>query len=389
MNATQILEQKASSSGMTPAQAAEFIKSCDQFRTFREKMESYASEGDLRSRLLAGLSLYHPEIQKDSLDRKVRMWLNSQTVLALDRKTILELAFILHLTTEQADSFLALMTDEGFRWRDPDEIIIIFSLNHGMDYPEAEQLRKEIGPVAMTADAAQDPDENLTNLVREEVMGLTTKEELKHYLSENGAKFGKYRNRAWLLFKEYMDRLKKPDLDHGMQILYGDKENEEDCLEEKRLTTYSVLKSYLHQEMIPRGAQRNEMLNDKRITRVQKSMLSNILASWPDEASLRKIERRDISVGRKTMILLFIALDEDPIEDEDEFEIDEKEKVKERFESRYNRLNLMLSSCGYRQLDARNPFDWMILYAISVDDLFDCDNTLDALLSEVFAGMRK
>ena len=79
----------------------------------------------------------------------------------------------------------------------------------------------------------------------------------------------------------------------------------------------------------------------------------------------------------------------DPIEDEDEFEIDEKEKVKERFESRYNLLNLMLSSCGYRQLDARNPFDWMILYAISVDDLFDCDNTLDALLSEVFAGMRK
>lgn len=73
MNVTRILEMKASSAGMPPAQAAEFIKSCDQFRTFREKMEQYSSEDDLRSRLFAGLSLYHPEMQPASLDRKVRM----------------------------------------------------------------------------------------------------------------------------------------------------------------------------------------------------------------------------------------------------------------------------------------------------------------------------
>ena len=89
------------------------------------------------------------------------------------------------------------------------------------------------------------------------------------------------------------------------------------------------------------------------------------------------------------MILLFIALDEDPIEDEEDLETSKEEKARERFESRYRRLNLMLVSCGYRQLDARNPFDWMILYAISVDDLFDCDNRLDELLSEVFGGMSK
>lgn len=392
MNATQILEKKASSGGMTPAQAAAFVKSCDQFRTFREKMERYAGEGDLRRRLLAGLSLYHPEMQTDSLDRKVRMWLNSQTDLNLDRKTVFELAFIFGLTTEQTDSFLALMTDEGFRWRDPDEIVTIFALNHGMNYPEAQKLREEIGPIEMMADKASDNDENLTNLVREEVMNLTTKQELKNYLLENSAKFGKCRNRAWLLFKEYMDRLKKPTIDSGMQILYSnkeDKKNKEKYLEEKTLSTFSVLKEYLHHEMIPRGTKRNEILHDKRITKAQKAMFANILAAWPDEASLCKIEKRSMSVGRKTMILLFIALDEDPIEDEDDFETSKEEKARERFESRYRRLNLMLVSCGYRQLDARNPFDWMILYAISVDDLFDCDNRLDELLSEVFGGMSK
>lgn len=79
-NATRILEMKASSAGMTPEQAAEFIRNCDQFRTFREKMERFASEGDLRSKLLAGLSMYHPDMQIASLDRKVRMWLKVRRI---------------------------------------------------------------------------------------------------------------------------------------------------------------------------------------------------------------------------------------------------------------------------------------------------------------------
>lgn len=385
-NATRILEMKASSAGMTPEQAAEFIRNCDQFRTFREKMERFASEGDLRSKLLAGLSMYHPDMQIASLDRKVHMWLNGQTDLSLDRKTIIELAFIFRLTTEQADSFLALMTDEGFRWRDPDEIISIFAMNHGMDYTEAEQLRQEIGIIETKADDASNNDENLTNLVRYEIMRLVTKEDLKVYLSENTDKFGKCRNRAWRLFMRYMDRLKSPILDDGIQMLIEDKH----LRAEKDMTTFSVLKSYLHREMIPQGAQRNEIINDKSINKVQKAILSGILSAWPDENSLRKIEKRSMSVNRKTMILLFIALDEDPIEeDDDEFEITEDELARERFESRYSRLNLMLTNCGYRQLDARNPFDWMILYTISVDELYDSDGVLDELLSEMFLGTQK
>lgn len=184
----------------------------------------------------------------------------------------------------------------------------------------------------------------------------------------------------------YMDRLKSPILDDGIQMLIEDKH----LRAEKDMTTFSVLKSYLHREMIPQGAQRNEIINDKSINKVQKAILSGILSAWPDENSLRKIEKRSMSVNRKTMILLFIALDEDPIEeDDDEFEITEDELARERFESRYSRLNLMLTNCGYRQLDARNPFDWMILYTISVDELYDSDGVLDELLSEMFLGTQK
>ena len=54
------------------------------------------------------------------------------------------------------------------------------------------------------------------------------------------------------------------------------------------------------------------------------------------------------------------------------------------FEDIYERLNDMLFFCGYCELDPRNPFDWVILYCIYVEDLFDIDPKIQQLLGEVF-----
>lgn len=386
MSLTQILEEKAVSSGMSSAESAEFIRNCDQFRTMKDKMKRFSDEGDLRSRLLAGLSVCHPEMRQDSLERKVRSWLNSRPDMVLDRKTIMELAFILELTTAQADAFLTLMADEGFRWRDPDEIISVFAFNHRMDYAAAEQLRREIGTVKATADVSDSPDEYLTDVVRQEVMQLTSREELSQYLQENSAKFGKCRNRAWQLFSRYMERLKQPPLDPNLRRLteHGHLKSE------APMTTATILKTYLHSQLIPRGEKRDNILDSSRVNRDQRAVLSSILAAWPDENSLLKMARRQIPVGRKALILLFLSLDDDVEQDDDDFfDLTPEEKVRDLFESRRSRLNLMLGSCGYRLLDSRNPFDWMILYAISIADMFDSDNRLDELLTELFGGSQK
>ena len=54
------------------------------------------------------------------------------------------------------------------------------------------------------------------------------------------------------------------------------------------------------------------------------------------------------------------------------------------FEDIYERLNDMLFFCGYCELDPRNPFDWVILYCIYVEDLFDIAPKIQQLLGEVF-----
>lgn len=390
MDTTHILEIQAKSAGMSPKQAAAFVNSCENFRTFREKLEQYAGEGDLRSRLLAGLKMYHPEAKSDSLDRKVRLWLNGQADLVLDRSTVKEIAFIFGLTVEQADSFLALMTDEGFRWRDPEDIISIFALNRGMDFAAAERLREQIGVVETRADGNENNDENLTDLVRDEIIHLTTEEELKVYLAENGEKFGKCRNRAWHLYTDFMKRLKEPELDENLQqmVEHGHLRTE------KSKKTFAILKEYLYRELIPQGDAKTVILNDKAVSKTQKAILKNILAAWPDENLLNNMANQKVPVSRKVLLMLFLALDEDPDEeqswdDEDGFECNPEELVRERYESRYSRMNLMLGSCGFRLLDPRNPFDWVILYSISAEEMFDRDQQMESLLEELFPGTTK
>ncbi|MDE6635703.1 MAG: hypothetical protein K2K09_03745, partial [Lachnospiraceae bacterium] len=59
------------------------------------------------------------------------------------------------------------------------------------------------------------------------------------------------------------------------------------------------------------------------------------------------------------------------------------------FEDLYQRLNDMLLLCGYGMLDARSPFDWLILYCICVNDIFDVDIRMKAVFREMFGEKAK
>ena len=85
----------------------------------------------------------------------------------------------------------------------------------------------------------------------------------------------------------------------------------------------------------------------------------------------------------KVLILLFLATDGDYAAYGYDEDLEEYEK-EELFEDVLERLDDMLFFCGYSSLDPRNPFDWLILYCIYVDDLFDIDPKMEAILSKLF-----
>ena len=87
-----------------------------------------------------------------------------------------------------------------------------------------------------------------------------------------------------------------------------------------------------------------------------------------------------MDVTRKVLILLFLVTDGDYQEEDEESEW----SAEEVFEDVIARLDDMLFFCGYSALDPRNPFDWLVIYCIYVEDLLDIDPKMQAVLNEVY-----
>lgn len=114
------------------------------------------------------------------------------------------------------------------------------------------------------------------------------------------------------------------------------------------------------------------------------------------------MKARKTDVTRKTLILLFLATysGEDsfysgdmPDEDEDYSEesfrdisrFSEEELTREEiFLGTKDRIDYMLSLCGFAALDPRSPFDWLILYCMCTEDLLDMDERMRNMFMEMF-----
>lgn len=59
------------------------------------------------------------------------------------------------------------------------------------------------------------------------------------------------------------------------------------------------------------------------------------------------------------------------------------------FEELRNRMDLMLAYCGFAPLDPRNPFDWIIIYSICVEDFLDIDDYMKSIFMKMFEDAGK
>lgn len=354
-------------SGLTAQAAAQSLHQVE-VRSFRNILCTYASEDALRSLLVEGLCANDVSRSRDSIDKKVRGWLSGK-YQPTKREDLLELCFVLKLSKEKADAFLAMAGDEGLHYRSPNEIVYAFALDRGISYPEACQMYARIAPEMENVSEAAD---SFTSLVHDEINACATEEELAAYLKASTAKLGRLHNSA---YRQFMDM---------MEVLEAPGENE------RRYTTREVMENYLDKKLP--SARKGKKLDERK---------KCILSDWPDEVTLSRMKNRKIDVTRKMLILLFLATDggDDPIEEydydenvDDVNDADFNLTAEEMFESSLLRMNRMLADCGYGQLDPRNAFDWIALYCMRIDDDADMEglnerlsNVLDILFASTAA----
>lgn len=347
---------------MTAQEAADLLMHSIQIRTFADILRSHAQGGDPKQTLVKGLCANDPQRIRASVEKKVRDWLSGR-YQPTAREDLLELCFIMELSLEEADEFLAEAGESGLHWRDPHELVYAFALRKRMNYLEAQDLLRRVLPQEIDLEGSGE-SESFTPLIHKEADAIQTEEELRQYLCQAADRLGTLHNSAYRQFLELMSVLEKP------QSYVG---------EEKRYTSREIVEQYL-----------DKHLPSKRGGKAMSEKLKSILVGWPDEVTISRMKNRKADVSRKILILLFLATDGGEPEEESWEECDAYEEENEEeneaeldFRSSYMRMNQMLAGCGYRMLDPRNPFDWIALYCMRVQEDQESMDGLNERLAHV------
>ena len=376
-------------------EAVDFLKNNLITRSLRSILEKFAGERDMKEvqkLLVNGLLEDHPEMKKESVERRVRGWLDPKSFHTVKKEDAIEIAFLLQLGIQKTDEFLALISDEKLHWRNVKEIIFIYGLQQGLSYresleimnqPEIQEILQKVKDYKTVEEIQED---SYTEFVKRDVDYLDSVEELKAYLETNYEKLGYFHNTAYDMFMEMLGKLKTPaSMEDELSIFDGEEASE-------KYTIRDILQDILYKDIVltakqkavkaKKEAKKSAASKEKQYTLdiIQKK----IADSWPDEVSISRMKNRKADITRKSLILLFLATDGDYEEEEYDYDLELTEE--EVFEDIFQRLNDMLFFCGYSELDPRNPFDWMIIYCIYVEDLFDIDPKMQSVLSELFDG---
>lgn len=367
---TQLMYDMATSPSLTLSQAVEQLKQDAHLRTIAETLSQYAgvpADGSksLQALLLEKLLIHiPPDAKRDTISRKVRMWLGGD-VQSISKQGAIQLCFALALSYEDANRFLHRACGDGFHWRDPEELVFLYALRENLTYPQALALLDRMAEKNLLASNHGD-SETFTEFVRKGAEHITNEEELEDFLRQFQGQLGSFHNTAYALFREYLGLLCAPEVN---DLLAPD----------KKLSVREVTATYLHEALISRY---KKFSKETAETPLLSALQRDIQQNWPDEITLSRILHRKTDVSRKALILLFLATDGAARSDDFDDELPDDED--EDFESRYARLNTMLYDCGFSPLDSRSPFDWMVIYCMCIEEAMFIDTEIESFLSAIF-----
>lgn len=394
VNMTQ-LSQLAFSEATTELHSVEdavnFLKKELVTRNIRSILEKFSKGRDMKTIqkiLVDGLVANRPDMKRSAVERRIRGWVDSKSPHTLKKQDAIEVAFHLQLTGKEADEFLALISEEKLHWRNVEEIVYGYGLEHHLSYGECRKILNRNGIQAVLQKVSdyktveEIGEDGYTEFVKRDVERLDTVEELETYLQENYERLGHFHNTAYDIFREMLERLMNPASEVEELHLF------DEVVEKETYTVRDIVKDLLYQEPVLAAKQKavktKKDVKAGQLSKEQQYTLDiiqkKIADSWPDEVSISKMKNRRMDVTRKVLILLFLVTDGDYQEEDEESEW----SAEEVFEDVISRLDDMLFFCGYSALDPRNPFDWLVIYCIYVEDLLDIDPKMQAVLNEVY-----
>ena len=346
-------------------QMVDFLNSGAMYRTFGQVLTRAYPGKDLKEKLEEGMTRVTGD-DRSAIVRKVHNWINGKNV-PKNRETLFQICFVLGLDETESSRVLGAAADTGIHYRNPRELVYAFGLRKGLSYEEAGRLYRRVEETYVSGrpdTGGRQKAPVYTRTVRDAFAQVENEEELMDFFEEHNGELGELHETAYRKFRELLDRLQKP--------------GEEDCEEgEEKYTMREVVEQYIRMN-VPESRKVSDYTLLQRLVKKY----------WPSETALLNMRSRREDVGRKTMILLYLATEEfDICDDEDLYFSDEDEEDPDTtLEIRLEKMNLFLDSYGMNVLDPGNPFDFLVLYAMRTQEGDFASDRMSEVLGLLFDG---
>ena len=359
---TSMHEYATLSSGvLTPTMAAEYLlEEKLRLRTFREMLFSMVLEQDAAQRLFVAFTRDDPQLNPDSVRRKIRNWLSGSNVPG-NREDIFHIGFALSLSEGQIDQLLGFATDAGIHYRNGRDVVFTWFLRHNGTWAQACAFYDALPPVPNLSAVPKGDPACVTRELHLASHNIQTAEELRTFYLANLQQFGLLHLRSYTYFEKYMSLLMRPESPASR--------------EEPNYSIETIMSLYMSLHM-PSGRDRSVY------SAVQKLIKSN----WPNATMLKNIMGHRIDVPRKLLLLLYVITENSSAED-GYCEADEDYlTIQDRLEDHICMLNAILSDCGLPLMDPRNAYDWVVLYALTANEQ-SMSEQMEKVIEVLYADM--
>ena len=258
------------------------------------------------------------------------------------RKSMFAFAFALELTIEEIkDLFHKVYLDRAFNYRNIDEIVYFYCLQHQRSWTDATRLIT----YAVTAPSNESDNTRYTAVIKGEIEQIADDDELLEYISKHGNDFEKDSKTAKTKFNQLIEEAKTTAIKEIEKFNVEYKE----VVRNKWHSSDNISVNLLYEIIIGSNVSGEKgtktLFSNSRLPKEIKNR-------FPEAASLgrKNIGSEEL---RKVIILLFSY---------DKWYQMQYNNADYTFDDYKAQLDDLLFDCGFANMYYGNPYDWLFLY---------------------------
>lgn len=249
---------------------------------------------------------------------------------------------------------------KSLTYHDQDEAIYYYCFLHKLPYSHYQMIKNAIS--VYDSEIISDVSENMyTMKIRDKITNCASDNELISFLAKYKIVFEKFNLSATQQIQKYMYEIQNPK--NGLAVLEYQNYLESLYAEEKETQPYKYLQkgsvdftlTIIFNGFVNVIKKNHDIPMIVRQNFPDKSVFSRLLSDVPKDTRYM--------MRRKTLILLYFYYFFAKIK-LGQLDISEGEQA----DSFMEQLNEILESCGYDELFAGNPYDWLYMWAAYSDD---------------------